>query len=116
MGEGDFTCLRALPIGTTDPLYLKTLSEILNIAKAFRPEFLIISLGCDTYEGDPYMIFGVTKEAFSTMGFMIAALKIPTLFVMENGFNRKIGKDDLPELFARVLAGFSGHPYEKPHS
>lgn len=53
----------------------------------FGADMLVIPLGVDTYEQDPISSFKLTTEDFSTLGAMIEALKLPTVFVMEGGYD-----------------------------
>jgi len=49
-------------------------------------EALVVSLGVDTYEGDPISQFRLTEGDFPAIGRRIARLGLPTLFVMEGGY------------------------------
>ena len=46
-----------------------------------------MSLGVDAFENDPISFFKLSSEDFRTTGEMIGSLKIPTLFVMEGGYD-----------------------------
>ena len=48
---------------------------------------LVLSAGMDLYEGDPLGTFKVTQEGIRQIGKRLAALKIPTLIVMEGGYD-----------------------------
>jgi acetoin utilization deacetylase AcuC-like enzyme len=45
-----------------------------------------VSLGVDTFEQDPISKFKLKHEDYLETGRMIAALGLPTLFVMEGGY------------------------------
>jgi acetoin utilization deacetylase AcuC-like enzyme len=78
----------------------KALAQIAEYA----PEALIISLGVDTFETDPISFFKLTSDDFTTYGADIAALNLPTLFVMEGGYDiAEIGVNAV-----NVLQGFEG--------
>jgi acetoin utilization deacetylase AcuC-like enzyme len=47
---------------------------------------LIVSLGVDTYRGDPISQFALDGDDFTAYGGLIARLGLPTLFVMEGGY------------------------------
>lgn len=66
--------------------YRDALQDSLNRIVRHRPEFLIVSLGVDTFENDPISHFLLTSGDFTRMGECIAGIGIPTLFVMEGGY------------------------------
>ncbi len=65
-----------------------------------RPKSL--SLGLDTYEGDPLKGFRVTADAFTDIGGAIARLALPTVLVQEGGYPC----EELGGNLTRFLAGF----------
>jgi acetoin utilization deacetylase AcuC-like enzyme len=50
------------------------------------PQYLIISAGFDTVEGDPAGGFHLTRAGLARIGEKIAALNLPTLIVQEGGY------------------------------
>ena len=52
----------------------------------FAPDYLVVSLGVDTFERDPISFFRLASSDFSRYGALIGALGIPTLFVLEGGY------------------------------
>lgn len=84
-GQG-FTANYPLPKGTGWQQYKVALKSALSQIQAHRPEFLIVSLGVDTFEHDPISHFRLTSEDFIRMGETIASIGIPALFVMEGGY------------------------------
>ncbi len=81
-----------LPKGTEDESYLSALDEALSMIKNFAPNYLVISAGMDTFDGDPLGTFKVTHEGFSEIGKRIAALHLPTVIIMEGGYaNEALG-------------------------
>jgi acetoin utilization deacetylase AcuC-like enzyme len=60
-----------------------------------------VSLGVDTFENDPISFFKLTTVDYFTTGAMIAELRIPTLFVMEGGY-------DIDEVGINVLEVLKG--------
>lgn len=70
----------------------------------YAPDVLLVSLGVDTYKNDPISQFKLDHEHFTRMGERIAALGLPTLFVMEGGYAvAEIGINAV-----NVLTGFEG--------
>ena len=70
----------------------------------YAPDVLIISLGVDTFETDPISFFKLTSDDFTTYGAHIAKLNLPTLFVMEGGYDI----DEIGINAVNVLQGFEG--------
>jgi len=104
-GEG-FTLNLPLPPGTHFDRWRAALAEALKRIDGYAPQALIISLGVDTFETDPISFFKLTSDDFTTYGKDIAALGLPTLFVMEGGYDiTEIGVNAV-----NVLQGFeTGH-------
>ena len=46
----------------------------------------MVSLGVDTFEGDPISRFRLRSDDFPRVGARIAQLGLPTLFAMEGGY------------------------------
>jgi acetoin utilization deacetylase AcuC-like enzyme len=68
----------------------------------FSPQYLVVSLGVDAFENDPISFFKLTSPDFLTTGQMIGALDIPSLFVMEGGYD----VDEVGTNVVNVLEGF----------
>ena len=81
-----FTANYPLAKGTTWDCYREALKNALDRVVAYQPEFLVVSLGVDTFEDDPISHFRLTSEDFLRMGEQIASARLPTLFVMEGGY------------------------------
>ncbi|PKN94779.1 MAG: hypothetical protein CVU44_02940 [Chloroflexi bacterium HGW-Chloroflexi-6] len=78
-----------LPLGTDDAAYLATLEKAIERISAFHPSFLVISAGMDIYGEDPLGRIRITREGIRQIGQKIAALNLPTLAVMEGGYNNE---------------------------
>ena len=76
-----------LPEGTDDNVFLSALTNALSMIQSFSPKFLVLSAGMDLYTGDPLGVFNVTRNGIQDIGSHIAKLKLPTLIVMEGGYN-----------------------------
>jgi len=88
--------------GTEFVQWRTALLDALKQVKEFKPDALIISLGVDTFEHDPISFFKLKSDDFTSYGADIAKLGIPTLFVMEGGYD--IGEIGLNTV--NVLQGF----------
>jgi acetoin utilization deacetylase AcuC-like enzyme len=75
-----------LPLGTVEPTYLDTLKDAVAAIAAFAPDAIVVSLGLDTFVGDPYAAFGITTEGFGRIAALINGLKKPTVTVLEGGY------------------------------
>ena len=84
-GEG-FNLNFPMPSGTGFDAWRQALTKGLERVADFGPGLLVISLGVDTFEEDPISFFKLKSEDYSTLGGDIAALGLPTLFVMEGGY------------------------------
>ena len=93
-----------MPPGTSFEAWRTALANALDKVAAFNADAIIISLGVDTFESDPISFFKLKSPDFITYGADIAALNLPTLFVMEGGYDiSEIGLNTV-----NVLTGFEG--------
>jgi acetoin utilization deacetylase AcuC-like enzyme len=76
-----------LSAGTGDSEYLETLSEAMELIGKSAPSYLVLSVGLDIYEGDPLGKFKITRDGIRAIGARIAGLGLPTLYVLEGGYN-----------------------------
>lgn len=93
-----------LPRGTDDAAYLRALDSALERVADFGTDALVVALGLDAYEGDPFRGMAVTTAGFAGIGAAISRLGLPTLFVQEGGYLC----DDLGRNLTAVLSGFQG--------
>ncbi len=100
-GEG-FNINYPLPIKTTDAQFLETLNMARDDIARYAPNYLLVSLGVDTFGQDPLGDFAMTSDVYSWIGERLAQLNLPTVFVMEGGYAiEQLGKN-----VVGVLAGF----------
>jgi acetoin utilization deacetylase AcuC-like enzyme len=86
-GEGkDSNRNYPMPWGTDFEVWAAALDDACGQIAAFRPDALVVSLGVDTFEGDPISRFRLKAEDFPRVGARIARLGLPCLFVMEGGY------------------------------
>ena len=97
-----FTVNYTMPPKTNFPTWRMALIKALAQIAKYAPDKLIISLGVDTFETDPISFFKLKSKDFATYGADIASLNLPTLFVMEGGYDiAEIGINTV-----NVLQGF----------
>ena len=75
-----------LPQGCLFPQWMEALDHACSRIAAYGPDALVVSLGVDTFKDDPISFFKLESQDFRTYGRRIAALGLPTLFVMEGGY------------------------------
>jgi acetoin utilization deacetylase AcuC-like enzyme len=92
-----------LPWGTGFDVWSAALDDACRRIAAFGPDALVVSLGVDTFEGDPISRFRLQAEDFPQVGARLAQLGLPSLFVMEGGYAiEPIGRNAVA-----VLTGFT---------
>ena len=92
------------PVGTTWDAYVDALQRAIAKLRAQRVDAVVVSLGVDTFEGDPISRFRLQHDDFLRIGEQIAALGLPTLFVLEGGY----AVDAIGVNAVNVLTGFEG--------
>jgi acetoin utilization deacetylase AcuC-like enzyme len=75
--------------GTDDARYLQVLEKALSLIRSFAPTHLVVSAGMDIYADDPLGTIRITTAGIGEIGRRIAALDLPTLIVMEGGYNNE---------------------------
>ena len=76
-----------LPAGTDDTAYLAALDRALELIREYEPAYLIVSAGMDIYADDPLGTIKVTTDGIGEIGKRVASLELPTVIVMEGGYN-----------------------------
>jgi len=85
-----------------DDTFLDALSAATSRIEAFAPDALVVALGLDAYEGDPFGGLSVTTPGFARIGEAIAKLGLPSVIVQEGGYLC----DALSDNLTQFLAGF----------
>ncbi len=93
-----------LAAGSSVATWFAALDQAIKRIEAFKPDALVVSLGVDTFEGDPISCFLLKTSDYPSMGEQIARLKLPTLFAMEGGY----AVAEIGENVVGVLQGFAG--------
>ncbi|WP_059413812.1 histone deacetylase family protein [Cupriavidus basilensis] len=106
-GEGEglgYNLNLPLARGTGDDAYLAALAEACATIRAYAPGALVVALGLDAHERDPYQALAVTTPGFARITAEIARLGLPTVLVQEGGYL----SDDLGPNLSSALRGFAG--------
>lgn len=75
-----------LPRGTDDNSYLDALGAALGRIQAFGADVVVIALGLDAHENDPFQGFKVTTNGFARIAEAVVNLRKPVLIVQEGGY------------------------------
>ena len=75
-----------LPRGTGFAAWRTALAEALQGIRAYGAEALVVSLGMDTFEGDPISGFTLQSADYLHVGADLARAGLPTVFVFEGGY------------------------------
>ena len=93
-----------LAMGSSWETWSAALEQACQRIAEYGAEVLVVSLGVDTYMEDPISQFKLDSPDYLSMGRRIAALGLPTLFIMEGGYAvEAIGVNAV-----NVLEGFEG--------
>lgn len=101
-GEGTHLNI-PLPFGTRDVSYVEALQQALAKVESFDPGFLVVSAGMDIYQDDPLGKFKITRAGIHQIGSEIAELQLPTLVVMEGGYDL----ESIAENFIALIENFN---------
>ena len=102
-GEG-FNLNLPLPAGSPPEEWFAAVDVACARVERHRADALVVSLGLDTYAGDPISKFALASEDFVHVGTRVSRLGLPTVFVLEGGYAR----GELGLHAANVLDGFEG--------
>jgi acetoin utilization deacetylase AcuC-like enzyme len=81
-------CNRNFPLarGTGFAAWRDALAQALCSIAAFKAQAMVVSLGVDTFAGDPIAGFGLESPDYLRVGEDLAAAGLPTAFVFEGGY------------------------------
>lgn len=88
-GEGaglGFNLNLPLPRGASFPSWREAMKQALRGIAAFGAQALVVSLGVDTFAGDPVAGFGLQSADYLRVGEDLADAGLPTVFVFEGGY------------------------------
>jgi acetoin utilization deacetylase AcuC-like enzyme len=75
-----------LPRGTGFEVWFAALEHALAAVTHFGAEALVVSLGMDTFAGDPISGFTLTSDDYLRLGARLARVGLPTVLVFEGGY------------------------------
>jgi acetoin utilization deacetylase AcuC-like enzyme len=100
-GEG-FNLNLPLPAGTRGAEWFAALETACSRFAETGADALVVSLGLDTYAGDPLTKFALEPEDFRRLGARLSRLGLPTVLVLEGGY----AASELGTNATNVLDGF----------
>jgi acetoin utilization deacetylase AcuC-like enzyme len=107
VGEGEGRGLNLnlpLPAGTAYAEWGENLSKAVAFVGRSDPDYLVVSVGMDTFVDDPISSFCLQTEDYVKVGAQIEAIGLPTVFVFEGGY----AVSALGENVVALLKGFRG--------
>jgi len=94
-----------IPRGSSDELFLATLQQGLERVDAFAPQAVVVALGLDAYQGDPFGGLAVTTPGFEKTAALVSQFcrdnRAPAVLVQEGGYL-------CPELGNNLVSFLSG--------
>jgi acetoin utilization deacetylase AcuC-like enzyme len=103
-GEGaGFNLNLPLPAGCSTPQWFDALELACQRVTQHQPQALVVSLGLDTFAGDPISKFSLQTEDFSRLGQRLAEIGLPTVFILEGGY----ATQELGHNAVNVIEGFA---------
>ena len=104
-GRGSGTNLNLpLAVGVADDEYLGVLDRAREAIDTFDPGVVVVSLGADTFEGDPMCDLKLSTDGFERCGRAVHGLGRPTVVLQEGGY----AVSELGENVRRWLIGAIG--------
>ncbi len=102
-GEGEGANLN-LPLarGAGDAAFMAALDVALERVTLWGADTLVLALGLDAFQGDPFAGLAVSTAGFGQIGRAVAGLGLPTVIVQEGGYLCP----ELGDNLAAVLRGF----------
>ena len=86
-GEGEGANLNlCLERGTGDEGFMAALAKGMQAVADWGADTLVLALGLDAFEGDPFAGLAVTTAGFGRIGRTVASMGLPTLIVQEGGY------------------------------
>lgn len=102
-GEG-YNLNYPLPKGTDWAAWSEPFEAACNAVDQYGPDVLLVSLGVDTFGGDPLSTFRLESSDFRKIGERLKRLNRRTIFIQEGGY--AVG--DIGKNVFNVLAAFEG--------
>lgn len=92
-GEGEgkgFNFNFPLPLDASESLYTEVLTKAVQEIQDFNPDYVLLSLGLDIYNGDPVGGMKISSDYFTKIGEIISGFPKMGIF-LEGGYSQEIG-------------------------
>jgi acetoin utilization deacetylase AcuC-like enzyme len=105
-----------MPAGCGDTEYIGVFQRVIApAARAFRPDYWIVSCGFDAHEDDPLAAMRVTQSGYAALTAIVRALADELsggrmLFVLEGGYSLRGLREGTGALIAGLLAEVPAPP------
>ncbi len=77
----------------TGKLYLEVVKKLIALANKKKAKYLVVSFGSDIHKDDPLGTFKLVDGDFAKIGKLLKQLNMPTLIILEGGFNAAVLKN-----------------------
>ncbi len=115
-GEG-YNVNIPMPPGTGDDGFKRVLDEVvMPVLKQYGPKALIVSLGWDAHREDPLANMGLTLNGYRYAIKSLLGLNVPTVFLLEGGYNFQILREGSKMLVMEVEGLGYSPPEERSSS
>lgn len=84
-----------IPESTDDRGYMNYLHKALDALENFNPDAIVIALGLDASEQDPFAVLNISTKGFEKIASKIKQVNKPTVIVQEGGYVSPILGDNL---------------------
>ena len=105
-GRGDGHCANLnipLPQGADDAAYSAACEKLVDAATAFKAEAIVLSAGWDAHQGDPLSKLAVSSQAYTAIGRIFGAMRLPTVIVQEGGYSLEAAGEAAPAFVKAFL-------------
>lgn len=75
-----------IPEFTNDKAYMRYLEKALIAIESFNPDVIVIALGLDASEQDPFAVLKISTQGFEEIALKIKEVNKPTVIVQEGGY------------------------------
>ncbi len=101
-GEG-YNLNVPVPQGSDDATYLAGVARIVEAARDFAAQAIVVAAGWDAHRADPLSQLAVTTQAYDGIGRLVGALRLPTVVVQEGGYSLAAVEEAAPRFVAALL-------------
>jgi acetoin utilization deacetylase AcuC-like enzyme len=73
--------------GSGDESWLEGVRALVDAAREFEPQVVVVALGVDAARADPESPLDVTQDGFAEAGRLLGGIGLPTVVVQEGGYD-----------------------------